>query len=634
MARSNCKPVSQELYTGFRFTITSDKYILVIKEVIKVVYKKVEEQRRRRVELIYTWVEEYRNIKETGFNFSDKFEVEYKNGKLSIKKSVKKINIFNKNIINITGIIGQNASGKSSLLELMSWNRREARQNKGYFMLYHLKKNEFVIEGNDPNAINSILDCNGTIDKNEYFIRMELLEETKWRYKGFPNFENESARCLVCLIKENQEVKRHFNVSELSSIYYNRMKGNYTNVSWVSRYNFFKEALSKKENHLNFKAVPTIFLEYKDSYLEYKLMSELSYNYKLSHIGIEDEKIEDLWLKNLIIANINSIYNHLKSNQKDHIIDQLIKIESNVKIIRDEIKELTTNELLEKYLKKLYDIFIKESKEKDYYIHLKEIILFLKKEKENISYDNRTIFLDIDKMKENIIPLLEVFDEYNYKLSLGESTSDIGIRFEISFGNLSDGERRIYDIFSQIKSIIDYGSNKIETIVLLLDEPELYLHPEWSRKLIFLINEYVQIFSTNIKIQIILTSHSPFIVSDLPKDRMIFMNKDSKLRNTFGKNIHELFREGFFMKSTVGEFAKQKIEWAINELDKPSEEVDREKLGYIISIIGERFIRKKLEEKYETKFTVNKKEKLKLHFDKLDSKEKELFKNMIKNGEI
>ena len=61
-----------------------------------------------------------------------------------------------------------------------------------------------------------------------------------------------------------------------------------------------------------------------------------------------------------------------------------------------------------------------------------------------------------------------------------------------------------------------------------------------------------------------MSTHSPFILSDLPKENVIFL-KDGKQINpditqTFGANIHTLLSNGFFMSDgLMGEFAKSKI---------------------------------------------------------------------------
>jgi ABC-type phosphate/phosphonate transport system ATPase subunit len=95
-------------------------------------------------ELVYLWVEEYKNIKGQGFNFSPRcwceFKPEYKeykentetkrklkdNCELIIKKNENYINIFPANI-NITAIVGENGSGKSNILEILSEYNLEER---------------------------------------------------------------------------------------------------------------------------------------------------------------------------------------------------------------------------------------------------------------------------------------------------------------------------------------------------------------------------------------------------------------------------------------------------------------------------------------------------------------------------
>ena len=70
-------------------------------------------------------------------------------------------------------------------------------------------------------------------------------------------------------------------------------------------------------------------------------------------------------------------------------------------------------------------------------------------------------------------------------------------------------------------------------------------------------------------VQIIVTSHSPFILSDFPRQNVIYMNKhDGKTiieksdnqKQSFGANIYTLLKEAFFFKNgAIGEFAKKKI---------------------------------------------------------------------------
>ena len=116
------------------------------------------------------------------------------------------------------------------------------------------------------------------------------------------------------------------------------------------------------------------------------------------------------------------------------------------------------------------------------------------------------------------------------------------------------------------------------------------------------------------KLQIILTSHSPFVISDIPKDNIIFLKKESEqysvcdnnyFKQTFGANIYTLLNNSFFMKNTIGEFANEKIKYVAKDLsgnvNKISEDRKREIIN-IIQNIGEPIIKKKLQNMYNKKF--------------------------------
>ena len=93
------------------------------------------------MELVYLWVEEYKNIRNQGFNFSPSFECEFKDGVLTICDKKKKEcknneyleNFFGKNI-NVTAIVGENGTGKSNVFEIIitlltSINKNENSDN-------------------------------------------------------------------------------------------------------------------------------------------------------------------------------------------------------------------------------------------------------------------------------------------------------------------------------------------------------------------------------------------------------------------------------------------------------------------------------------------------------------------------
>ena len=127
---------------------------------------------------------------------------------------------------------------------------------------------------------------------------------------------------------------------------------------------------------------------------------------------------------------------------------------------------------------------------------------------------------------------------------------------------MSSGERALLNIMSRIcfaSQIENYMPGKgiqwNTNILLLIDEIDLYLHPEWQRRIV---RDLLSLLRRQFKghyFQIILTSHSPIVLSDIPVENCIFLKKKSngtvcqEERNTqtFGANIYTLYKDAFFL---------------------------------------------------------------------------------------
>lgn len=213
----------------------------------------------------------------------------------------------------------------------------------------------------------------------------------------------------------------------------------------------------------------------------------------------------------------------------------------------------------------------------------------------------------------------------------------------IPFTGLSSGERQIaYTLGNVLYHLINLNSTlhdvsiekehlsflKYHHVCMLMDEVELYYHPDLQRKFVkLLLDSITSVPLDNIyNINITLVTHSPFVLSDIPQSNILCLQKGesvSRQGQTFGANIVDLLNESFFLQGTIGDIAQSCINevvefyfmhrryqeslrenenkqgWHINMgLAKKFEEW-RSKFDYVTSIIGEEYLQKELRELFD-----------------------------------
>ena len=213
----------------------------------------------------------------------------------------------------------------------------------------------------------------------------------------------------------------------------------------------------------------------------------------------------------------------------------------------------------------------------------------------------------------------------------------------IPFTGLSSGERQIaYTLGNVLYHLINLNSTlhdvsiekehlsflKYHHVCMLMDEVELYYHPDLQRKFVkLLLDSITSVPLDNIyDINITLVTHSPFVLSDIPQNNILCLQKgerENQRGQTFGANIVDMLNESFFLQGTIGDIAQSCINevvefyfkhrryqeslrenenkqgWHINMgLAKEFEEW-KSKFDYVTSIIGEEYLQKELREMYD-----------------------------------
>jgi len=247
------------------------------------------------------------------------------------------------------------------------------------------------------------------------------------------------------------------------------------------------------------------------------------------------------------------------------------------------------------------------------------------------------------------LPLIDLLPPAIFKTRLYSKT-DIDLLDSISSGEMQ--------LVHSTSSVIYHLSNlnsvekdevlvKYQYVNLVLDEIELYFHPEYQRK--FLKRLLDDINRANLKsikgINILIISHSPFVLSDIPSQNVLFLEVNESKQaipkkygsdNTFAENVHEILSNGFFLNNTMGEFARSKIQDFL--AFEKEDNLDSKKLKYnekrtdfvkLIDLVGEKYISnilknhlEVLDKKYLTGY--NRIEKIQQEIEKLQSEKKRL----------
>ena len=131
-----------------------------------------------------------------------------------------------------------------------------------------------------------------------------------------------------------------------------------------------------------------------------------------------------------------------------------------------------------------------------------------------------------------------------------EASDSNNLYLEFSFDKVKHSSVGAGDGYINIFNIVDSLYDSTENNVILIDEPEISLHPDLQRKLFNLLVEYSK------DKQIIVSTHSPYFV-----DWSLFSNKTKIIRLKKDMNSIKLFE--------LGENTKNDISKILNDYQKP-----------------------------------------------------------------
>ncbi|MCY2976981.1 MAG: restriction system-associated AAA family ATPase [Planctomycetota bacterium] len=158
----------------------------------------------------------------------------------------------------------------------------------------------------------------------------------------------------------------------------------------------------------------------------------------------------------------------------------------------------------------------------------------------------------------------------------------VGVKAPLYVKALSDGE---HQFLHTIGLCLLY---RHESALFLLDEPETHLNPDWRASYISTLRAALEADAAtkNVMREVLLTSHSPFIISDCRKENVLVFTKNPETETvtwqrpefeTFGASANAITIKVFNRKETIGNYALSKLaglRQRLNDGEPPDQLID------------------------------------------------------------
>jgi len=643
--------------------------------------------------LVYLYVENLGEcFKEQSFNFSSNLKCSIIDDKVNKKNLIiEKINnqanlyFSDFNIERINLIIGENGSGKTTILDSLG---STAKFKIGIVKDIDYKKYKWLaIYGIENEPDNYIMEYHkmpilSNIKWNDNVRNYEYKNVNKVSFKKIKKIENGKnydfeeviidnefleKKKIVYLYKKNSvnsDEQNIFDIMTMDEIDHNE---GYKRViskepSTFNMINYINEVLEKDRNVFKGKNLRVIFDVKKDKMFSMFRIYRKSSEYKNNLKQIYGFDISDNHIKNPNILNNIDMFKicYLESIVLELINQKKVKNQDFFNNYFDYSE--VTNNYIEDRIEFLMNIIkdTKFNKDQEIIFDLIKIVFtfldgiaftnFVRKDRISIPIFHKQHYRDdIIEYIENLVFLTNKYNDSNLVF---EKSIKEWIPFEIRLSSISSGELQYIKSFSNIyesiklinsENVVDYLN-----FIILLDEPDMNFHPEWSRRYISTLNEMLKNFEpkkNNMSFQFIITSHSPFLISDVPKEFILCIQKNGKNTSEVNQakyglmsNMYDLIKDSFFMEKPVGELAndffeniKKDIEYIkVNDNNKIINIENIENIEGKISLIDDPIIKNLLENFLEETIREVKKSKDFLLYKKnqLENKLKEIDKQL------
>ncbi|MCY7071014.1 ATP-binding protein [Streptococcus oralis] len=524
------------------------------------------------------------------FNFSDEYKVDFnfETNELKIDKNLDYIeNFYGESIYNISPIVGINGTGKTTVLNIISDYtpyKFVPNPDNQYLVLFELGKQEDRVRFK--------------VSSNNLFVDTDGNQNRSFNYNLEDNSESQKILYVNLLNKGGGTIGYHTTMNQDGLAMF------INSYLWLSDRKIISSVLS-----CSLEIEPYGLKDYSNSiprginaigFLIYKSIHNIFY---------EEVEFIKKFLSEPLLSKCKKYLEEDVSDYENSGFNLLLEI---VKELDENEVKNETRKIIKEYVESIIGIVI-------IFIEIRENGSLVESNSSSIllKYTNNNRFL-FEKLNDRLLQYTKSKESTrDLCYNLNENFNNYNLIRETPNYHMSTGEGNLIEIFSQLFTYLKIHEGNVDNIVLLVDEIETAMHLEWSRRLIkILINNLSEILEDegkDRKIQLIFTTHSPYMLSDIKPGNVIMIEKNQEtgysegkvLQNTFAKNIQEIMKENL-IDNIYGDFALAKINSMIERLNGEEEqEENEEELLKEIHLISEPILRNKLLEIYDKKYNTS-----------------------------
>lgn len=527
------------------------------------------------MKICYLWVDKFLSLENFGINLSstEVFNYDKVNHAITRKKAnVLPDNFFTEGISDVAALIGENGSGKSNCIEFICKALKGGKSRIS---------SDFLI----------------ITEEDGWYSYYQRMSSTRQQISPTTNFE-------VTKILYKSEITG-INVIYFSNVFDNRVMGFSRSISDISINNKHKQKTHQRDflNQISFinskkfellEIERPIKVQFEASIFPSNLKLENSNNLRnqlRSIAQIIKIKLKDLTPKSRLASTIRFSYFFqtlsalvVKAPIHDKDLQTLFSDLNTKNGVRTEAASITMLDLLEDYI---------EKNNLNCDMDIDVINILAQDAKEALVYDagksGQKIGFVFDYKSDSMNIINRIVKHFN----------DSSL-FSFSWCGISSGHLAYITLFSSIYSELRRTRNDA---IVFIDEGDLYLHPKWQVEFLDKIIKILPNLATG-SVQLVFSSHSPFLLSDLPKQCLTILKYENgktiekKLPSntmTFGANLYELYSNVFFLEGLrTGRFAEKKIRELLENHSETVSKEQRKNIKKYQKIIGDKIINHRL----------------------------------------